>query len=168
MSETILALDQSTRTSGWSVFKDKELISFGHWTEKSEYFGTRIFNIINEIQKKINIFKPDKIIFENIQLQNDKDNKKNINIDIFQKLAQVQGAIILLCQLNNIPYEIVYASEWRSKCNFLKGNDKHRDNQKKITQDWVKKQYNKICTQDEADAICIGFSYFLNESYDWS
>lgn len=164
----ILALDQSTRTSGWSVYDNDQLISFGHWSETSKDFGVRIYNIINEIQKKINTFKPDKIVFENIQLQSDEN--RNIGVDTFQKLAQVQGAIILLCQLNNIPYEMVYASEWRKLCNFLKGNDKHRDSQKKITQEWVQQRYEKKCTQDEADAICIGFYASQNEDpcFDWS
>lgn len=166
MSKTILALDQSTRVSGWSVFKDNQLISFGHWTETSNDFGVRIYNIINEIQKKINEFKPDQIVFENIQLQNDAN--RNIGVDTFQKLAQVQGAIILLCQLNKIPYEIIYVNEWRKSCDFLKGNDKHREAQKKITQEWVAANYGKKCTQDEADAICIGLHACMNDSYDWS
>lgn len=167
MSKTILALDQATRTTGWAVFNDNKLISFGHWTETSENFGERILNIVNEIQKKINTFKPDKIYFEDIQLQN--DTNRNIGVDTFKKLAQLQGAIILLCQLNNIQYEIVYSSVWRKSCNFLKGNDKHRDAQKKITQDWVLKEYNKKCTQDESDAICIGYyGSSLLENFDWS
>ena len=91
-----------------------------------------------------------------------------MGVDTFQKLAQVQGAIILLCKLNEIPYEIVYASEWRKYCNFLKGNDKHREAQKKITQEWVLKKYNKVCTQDEADAICIGVYGTLNDNFDWA
>lgn len=32
----ILALDQSTRISGWSIFEDKELKDFGHWAETSD------------------------------------------------------------------------------------------------------------------------------------
>ena len=161
----ILALDQSTRISGWSVFEDKELKDFGHWTETSDSIGKRILNISNHIKNLINKYDPDLVVFENIQLQN-----RNIGVDTFQKLAWVQGAIISVLEEWDVEYKIIYASEWRKSCDFLKGNDKHRNEQKKIAQQWVKDTYNLKCTQDEADAICIGVHATLQseEVYDWS
>lgn len=161
----ILALDQSTRISGWSVFEDKELKDFGHWTETSDSIGKRILNISNHIKDLINKYDPDLVVFENIQLQN-----RNIGVDTFQKLAWVQGAIISVLEEWDVEYKIIYASEWRKSCDFLKGNDKHRNEQKKIAQQWVKDTYNLKCTQDEADAICIGVHATLQseEVYDWS
>jgi len=58
----------------------------------------------------------------------------------------------------NLQCEILAPSEWRATCNFLKGNEKNRQAQKKIAQEWVMKTFGKKCTQDEADAICIGFA----------
>ena len=161
----ILALDQSTRISGWSIFEDKELKDFGHWTETSDSIGKRILNISNHIKDLINKYDPDLVVFENIQLQN-----RNIGVDTFQKLAWVQGAIISVLEEWDVEYKIIYASEWRKSCDFLKGNDKHRNEQKKIAQQWVKDTYNLKCTQDEADAICIGVHSTLQseEVYDWS
>lgn len=161
----ILALDQSTRISGWSVFKDKKLKDFGHWTETSDQIGKRILNISNHIKDLINKYDPDLVVFENIQLQN-----RNVGVDTFQKLAWVQGAIISVLEEWDVEYKIIYASEWRKSCDFLKGNDKHRNEQKKIAQQWVKDTYNLKCTQDEADAICIGVHATLQseEVYDWS
>lgn len=161
----ILALDQSTRISGWSVFEDKELKDFGHWTETSDQIGKRILNISNHIKDLINKYDPDLVVFENIQLQN-----RNVGVDTFQKLAWVQGAIISVLEEWDVKYKIIYASEWRKSCDFLKGNDKHRNEQKKIAQRWVKDTYNLKCTQDEADAICIGVHATLQseEVYDWS
>ena len=161
----ILALDQSTRISGWSVFEDKKLKDFGHWTETSDSIGKRILNISNHIKDLINKYDPDLVVFENIQLQN-----RNIGVDTFQKLAWVQGAIISVLEEWDVEYKIIYASEWRKSCDFLKGNDKHRNEQKKIAQQWVKDTYNLKCTQDEADAICIGVHATLQseEVYDWS
>ena len=161
----ILALDQSTRISGWSVFEDKELKDFGHWTETSDQIGKRILNISNHIKDLVNKYDPDLVVFENIQLQN-----RNVGVDTFQKLAWVQGAIISVLEEWDVEYKIIYASEWRKSCDFLKGNDKHRSEQKKIAQQWVKNTYNLKCTQDEADAICIGVHAILQseEVYDWS
>lgn len=161
----ILALDQSTRISGWAVFDNSQLKSFGHWSETSEDIGKRFLNIKNNIKQKVEQYQPDKIIFENIQLQNGGQN-----VGTFQKLAQLQGMIMILCEELQIPYEIVYASEWRKSCDFLKGNDKHRNEQKKITQQWVKDTFGLKCTQDEADAICIGYHATIKSEdfYDWS
>ena len=145
----ILALDQSTRISGWSVFEDKELKDFGHWAETSDQIGKRILNISNHIKDLINKYDPDLVVFENIQLQN-----RNVGVDTFQKLAWVQGAIISVLEEWDVEYKIIYASEWRKSCDFLKGNDKHRNEQKKIAQQWVKDTYN-LNLQNE-------------EVYDWS
>ena len=64
-----------------------------------------------------------------------------------------------MCNEMSMPFTLLYPSEWRKSCNFLKGNSAKRDAQKKIAQDWVLKTFNKKCTQDEADAICIGWGY---------
>lgn len=154
----ILALDQSTRVSGWAFFDENKLISFGHWTNAHEDLAVRIFNLCEQIKSKIIELKPDLIVIENIQLEHG-------NVQTFQKLAQVQGAIMFLVASFNIKYEFVYPSEWRKSCQFLKGNAKDRDNQKKIAQSWVQETYNKKCTQDEADAICIGYSKMKEQSF---
>lgn len=85
--------------------------------------------------------------------------KPLLNVATFQKLAWVQGAIMELCNEMSIPFTLVYPSEWRKACNFLKGQSPSRDTQKKIAQQWVLNTYNKKCTQDESDAICIGWGY---------
>lgn len=150
MSKGILALDQSTRVSGWAFYKD-ELIDFGHWENTHEDLAIRIHKLCQQIQTKIDIYKPELIVIENIQMQHG-------DVATFQKLAQVQGALMALCVENEIDYKLVYPSEWRKECNFLKGNDLKRENQKKIAQQWVKDKYNMKCTQDEADAICIAYA----------
>lgn len=151
MDKVILALDQATRDSGWSIFNGSNLVDYGHWSFTDEDVAFRIHRLCQQIESKIDEYEPDIIVIENIQLQQN-------NVDTFQKLAWVQGAILQICINRKIEYKIVKPSEWRAQCNFLKGNDKHRDNQKKIAQEWVKATFNKKCTQDESDAICIGYA----------
>ena len=156
MDKVILALDQATRTSGWSLFQGENLIDFGHWTFDQDDLAIRIYNLCEQISQVIDKYHPSLILIENIQMQ--QLGGRDSNISTFQKLAQVQGALMKLCVEKKIPYKLIYPTEWRKECNFLKGNDKHRDNQKKIAQEWVLNTFNKKCTQDEADAICIGYS----------
>ena len=158
MSKIILALDQATRDSGWSVFDDGKLINFGHWSFSNDDVVIRIHRLCQEIEKKIDEYEPNLVAIENIQLQQ--------NIEMFQKLAWVQGALMRTCIAKNVPYQLIRPSEWRATCDFLKENDKHRDNQKKIAQEWVLTTFQKKCTQDEADAICIGYALSKKEDND--
>lgn len=148
----ILAFDQASRISGYSVFEDGKLLEYGHWECVQSDFGKRIVTICEKVTNLIKKHNPDKVLFENIQ--------KEDNLATFQKLAWVQGAMILSLNQLNVPYEIIYPSEWRSVLNFLKDNGKNRDTQKKIAKDWVFKTTGFKCTEDESDAICIGYSYF--------
>lgn len=148
----ILALDQSTKISGWAIFNGEKLEDYGHWSHTATDISVRIHGLCQEIQDKIEAEDIDFIVIENIQLEKS-------NTAVFQKLAWVQGAIMELCNEMNIPFTLIYPSEWRKACNFLKGNDTKREAQKKIAQQWVLDTFKKKCTQDEADAICIGWGY---------
>ena len=96
---------------------------------------------------------------ENIQLQS--FGKNNYQVDLYQKLARLQGVILDTCFEYNIPCELVYSTQWRQYCGV--GEGKGRENKKKQAQDKVLLWYNQKCTQDEADAICIG-KYFTGKS----
>ena len=146
----ILALDQATQCSGYSVWIDGELNCYGKKEYDDADIHKRIHKICGWVEGLIDQYAPDKLVIENIQYQN--------NIATFQKLAQLQGAIIEIAWQLNIPCEILAPSEWRAVCNFLKGNEKNRQAQKRIAQEWVLNTFGKKCTQDEADAICIGYA----------
>ena len=146
----ILSLDQATQVSGFSVWIDGALNTYGKYECDDADIHKRIHKICLWVEGLIDQYTPDKLVIEDIHYQN--------NIATFQKLAQLQGAIIELAQQLNLQCEILAPSEWRATCNFLKGNEKNRQAQKKIAQEWVMKTFGKNCTQDEADAICIGFA----------
>lgn len=71
----------------------------------------------------------------------------------YKKLAHVQGALIVTCIENNIPYKIVPPATWRSSCG-VKG--KVRSEYKPAAQKHVLDKYGLNVTDDVADAICIG------------
>ena len=82
----------------------------------------------------------------------------------------VFGTIYELAVEIKLPRTAVLASVWKSKLG-IKG--KTRNDQKKDAQRFIKETYNIKCSQDEADAICIG-TYIVNnnirieEDHDWS
>ena len=146
----ILALDQATNTTGWSLFQDETLIDFG--VAKAEGLeNTKIRLMKNWLQKKIQelSLKPDatiQVILEDIQLQHG-------DVKTFKILAHLQGVLLDVCYGYDIPVTLYYASEWKSSCG-VKG--KTRAEQKRNAQEYVLNTYNVKAIQDTCDAICLG------------
>lgn len=145
----ILAFDQASRTSGWSVFNDKELTDHGTFTFTNANLGDRLHRIRNMIISLIEKYNPDKIVFEDIQLQQGHIN----NVDTFKILAEVYGIISELATGLKIDNEPCLAGTWRRSLGIA---GRKRDEQKENAQRWVFDTYGIHVKEDEADAICIG------------
>ena len=153
----ILALDQSSRCTGYSVFKNGKLHTFGKFTFNDSDLGERLCKIKNKILELIEEYEIDELIFEDIQLQNNVTQ----NVQTFKTLAEVYGLIDQLASELKIPHRSYLASSWKSQLG-IKG--KNRTEQKRNAQKYVLDTYGIKCTQDEADAICIGDCAVKRES----
>ena len=159
----VLALDQASRTSGWAVFDDGKLVTFGKFTANNSDVGDRLHFIRSKVNSLIDEYDIDEVVFEDIQLQNNVVN----NVATFKALAEVFGVLYELFVTLKIPRTAVLSTVWKSTLG-IKGKD--RAAQKKAAQVWVEKTYGVKPTQDECDAICIGAHYINNkvEVFDWS
>lgn len=157
----ILALDQASKTTGWSIFKDNKLTDFGHFTFEDANIGQRLMNIRNKIKELITTYSPEYVIFEDIQQQNNVAN----NIQTFKVLAQVYGVISELLTELQIPNSSVLSTVWKSQIG-IKGRS--RAEQKKNAQLHVIDTYEVKPTQDEADSICIGEYYLKSIRSAWA
>ena len=167
----LLALDQASRTTGWAYFEDSELKQFGKFTADQEDIGERLFYIKNQVNNLISKYEIDELVFEDIQFQKSVNGVSvPENVKTFKALAMVFGIVYELAVELKLPRTAVLASVWKSKLG-IKGT--RRPDQKKDAQRFVQETYNKKCSQDEADAICIG-TYIVNnnikieEDHDWS
>lgn len=163
----ILALDQASRTSGWSVFENGKLVTYGKFTVDDTDFGLRLQKIRNKVKSLIETHNPDEVVFEDIQLQANQGN----NVDTFKKLAEVFGVIYELLTELNISNRAVLSTVWKSKLKLLHGAGQKRESQKQEAQRWVVETYGVKPTQDESDAICIGMWASLTQpekGFDWS
>lgn len=162
----LLALDQSSRTSGWAVFIDGKLTNQGNFTVSQDDFGVRLHAIREKVKALIKQYNITEIVFEDIQLQSSIGN----NVDTFKKLAEVFGIILELSIDLNIPAIAMHPTSWRSAIS-LKG--KTRTEQKKAAQAHVAAKYNLKVSEDTSDAICIGEAFLrgaigqLAADYDW-
>jgi len=148
----ILALDAATNISGYSVYDDNTLVGYGTFkADENKDVTARINEVKKWLEFAVNNWQPDQIIMENIQLQT---FGKTSQVDLYQKLARLQGVLLDVCFEKDIYCDLAYATEWRHYCNVGEGIG--RENKKKQAQDKVFTWYGLKCTQDEADAICIG------------
>lgn len=155
----ILALDQSSRCSGFAIFKNNQLVTSGTFTFSDDSIPERLVKIRNKVQSLIIDYQIDKVILEDIQLQNQTNN-----VATYKTLAEVLGVLEELCAELNIPHEVIYSTSWKAGLN-IKGKD--RATQKRNAQDFVAKTYNLKVSQDESDAICIGTFYTKQKKSAW-
>lgn len=156
----ILALDAATSITGYALYDNKILINYGTYkTNTNDTPTERINQVKNWLKTVLNEWNPDFVGVENIQLQ--KYGNAEAQVKTFQTLANLQGVIVDTIFEACIDSELVYPSQWRSYCGIGDG-DQHREARKKAAQAKVRIWYGLECTEDEADAICIG-KYFCNK-----
>jgi Holliday junction resolvasome RuvABC endonuclease subunit len=76
----------------------------------------RLMGIRNKVNELINKFNIEKVILEDIQLQNNVSS----NVVTYKTLAEVIGVITELCAELKLPYELIHSSSWKSSLN-IKG-----------------------------------------------
>lgn len=151
----ILALDQSTRVSGWSLYEDGQLINYGNWEATEKRSTARISSIKAWVAYMVEKFSVDQLVLEDIQLQKftKEQGGEDTAVLTYKKLAHLQGVLKNYCYENGIIYEIIHPATWKSYNN-IKG--KTRSDQKKSAQLRVEAIFNIKASSDEADAILIG------------
>ena len=162
---TILAIDGSTKSTGWSIFCDGKLIDYGCITANStdkikriQKMGTEIANIINQNPSIEHI-----VMEEVIPKSGNYDTPKNKNTQRALMWLQAATAFIIHEINPKIEFTYVYPSEWRKKCKIKQGAGIQRETLKDRDIAFVEKNYNLTVNDDIADAICIGHSFFIEE-----
>ena len=144
----ILCLDQATQKTGYSIWEDKKLITYGtlEVDPKEKNIIERMKLMSDLVIDLIKSHSPSFIVIEDTQYQN--------NYKTYQQLSQLQGILMAYFFNMDIGFVIVKPSEWKGYCS-IKG--RKREEQKKNTQLFVKDKFGLDCSEDEADAIGIGF-----------
>ena len=157
----ILALDAETSITGYAIYDNKTLIKYGTFKTSA---ALRTIERINQVKQWLRAalkeWEPDFVGLENIQLQKYGTGSAQAQVKTFQTLANLQGVILDTIFEACVESELVYPTEWRSYCGVSDG-DQHREARKKAAQAKVRIWYDMQCSEDEADAICIG-KYFCN------
>ena len=156
----ILALDQASHKTGWSIFDNGQLVSYGVFEATGADDIDRFLAIKQWFMSMLMNWKPDKVGMEGIQFQTTSNGQRTMGVTVFETLARLQGILMVVCAEEAIPYEICHSNTWRSYCG-VKGRT--RTDRKRSMQQLVKQWYDISVTDDESDAIGLG--KYLSEHY---
>lgn len=161
----LLALDQSSHTTGYTVLNNGKIVKVSHFDCVGNDLGDRLYQLRNYINDLINEYDIDEVVFEDIQLQ-DVNGNKETGIKTFKILAETFGVVHELLTERKIKYSAVLPIKWKAH---FKIAGKGRVQEKKMAQSYVEKNYKINCTEDEADSLCIALYQFdQTNSFDWS
>lgn len=155
----VLALDLSTKNTGWAVFEDKKLIDSGCIAATSTNVLNRIEKTTDELEIIFDRYIPDNIIVEEVLPEDVKHNQT-----VFKALMYMQASVALAFNKRGKKLEFYTASEWRKKCGIRTGRSVTRDIVKAADIKFVKDTYNIDANDDICDAICIGYAYTNGKS----
>lgn len=154
----ILAFDQSTKISAYSIFVDGWYVEHGCIDlHKMKDTSERIRAMGVELGKIIEKYSPNKVILEEVAQQS--------NPLTLKLLARIQGVIIGFCAAHNIETYIVEPSKWRSVLLFKIGSGVKRAELKEQAANYVKNVYGLDLSEDENEAICINEA--AHKIYKW-
>ena len=158
----VLALDLSTRSSGYALGIDGALENHGFISASNTNPIKRIIKMRDQITKLIKNYKINKIIMEQV--------RPEYNSHTMKILMWLQAAIVIAAYEVNpqIQCEFIGASSWRAQLKIKQGRGIKRNQLKPQDIQYVKNKYNIQVNDDEADAICIFDAYWLKtQDFNW-
>jgi len=147
----VLAFDQSLSCTGWCVFENSEHMCHGLINLKSIAPNIRPQYMLDAMVSKIKSYEPDVVVLEDVVLQR--------NVKTLKDLAKLQGAVIGVCDYLKIQYKIIGCSAWRKQLKFKQGSGIKRAELKQQAHDYVVEHFGIETSEDECDAICMGWAY---------
>lgn len=148
MMSRILAFDQSTKVSAYSLFIDGKYVECGCIDlHKMKDTSERVRAMGVELCKIIEKYNPSKVVMEEVAQQS--------NPLTLKLLARIQGVIIGFCAAHNIDTYIIEPSKWRSVLGFKIGSGVKRAELKDQAIKHVEDVYGLNLSEDECEALCI-------------
>lgn len=150
----VLAIDGSTKSTGWSVFENNKLLDYGLITASNKNVLDRIPVIVNGLMAVLLKYQPDEVVMEEVIPED-----VNHNQTTYKSLMYLQAMIAIAFHQRGKALNFYTASEWRKKCGIHTGRGIKRDEVKAADIKFVADTYNLQVNDDIADAICIGYAY---------
>lgn len=155
----ILSLDASTRSTGYAIFNNKKLESYGVISASSTDVIKRINKIVTELEQILTKEEIDILVIEEVRPDLGKIVKT------YKALMYLQAAIAFLIheRFPKVKIEYLYPSSWRKICGIAQGAGIKREALKAKDINFVNETFGINTKSDDiADAIAIGYGYLKN------
>ena len=166
MSKT-LGLDMSSNKSGYALFDDKNLITYGLWEPKDKMeWRDRVIYMGEQLDDFLKHNEVNQVYCEDVPLMMK-------NPQTLKMLSALQGVLMGVCVANNVKVTFISVSTWRSALGLFdktqKGKERDEMKQKSIEManrifglDLVyKSPSSKYNCDDISDSILIAYSQIL-------
>lgn len=158
-----IALDIGTQNTGYAVYIEKnkkpKLLSHGYFSIKGHYAKDRFPEMLCKITDLIYKEQPDFITVEGFY--------SGKNFKSVEYLAKLQGWVEGQCSLGGYKFITIAAQSWRKGCGMTTGRKRNNEKQseridyKKMAREFaIKIARIEDMTEDECDAICIGYGAY--------
>ena len=160
--KNILALDASTRSTGWAIKTEDGTIKYGIIKDGGKDARDRILKMRDTISTITAENEIDTIVLEEVR-------PDNMNGRTGQVLRWLQAAIVLDIFENvskDIQIDLIYPSSWR-KVLGIQQYGVRREEYKRRDVEYANKKYNlnlSYAQDDEADALCILTAYLIDHN----
>ena len=158
---TLLSLDISTKSTGWAIYKDNQLIDAGCAASASKNVYERITYITKEIENIAEKYHPQEVVAEEPE-----PAFVGNNLNTYRKLTFIHGTISIMLDRYNLDMKLVTSSHWRKKVGIKTGAGVKREFLKQADMEKAKELANgivEITNDDIADAVLIGYSHLIEE-----
>ena len=166
MSIDILAIDGSTKSTGFAIFSDQKLMKAWHKTAASSDLIKRIQVMRDELRTTLadKTYNISTIVMEEVR-----PDRGFTNPTTMKALMWLQAAFVMMIhdEFPGIKIIYTYPSEWRAACGIKTGRGIKRDELKEADIEFVNTHYCKVTNDDEADAICIGHAHVMKSGFHW-
>lgn len=170
----LLALDLSTKSSGYAIFEDKKLTKYGCIQCSKQDTIERILYMTSEIKKLLSETPIDKVIMEEVIPKNedyDDGASHHSNPKVFKPLMWLQACVNIMIHISykNIKIDFIMPNSWRSLCGIHTGRGITRETLKKADVEFAHNKFGIVVNDDVADACGIGWSVVgAKPNFDWS
>lgn len=162
----ILALDLSTKSTGYAIFTDGKLTDYGCITASQANPIDRIQKIIIELDKILsNNSDISKVYAEEVRPEGTGYGVGNLHTHRLLMYTQAAVAFLLHNKYAAADFEFIYPSSWRSKCGIKNGRGIKRDAAKAADIKFVQETFGLTVNDDIADAIGLGYSQISNNAW---
>jgi Holliday junction resolvasome RuvABC endonuclease subunit len=143
-----IGLDQSSKVVGYCVMDEEKILEYGVFNvPATKELMMRVSYILHFLEELI-----DKYSWKEVTVGLEDTQESKMNVNTFQLLTKVLGAIEYFLFNKNIPYKVCHISSWRKYAG-VKG--KKREDKKKHAIKIVEDKFEIQAEEDAAEAILI-------------